>query len=307
MSAPAWMDLGLRVRSDPPRRAERRLLQGWWRETELGVPPGRDERGVLRNNMLPVSAVQSDPGLNFLDPAVCTYAQRRAPTVIGLDGTLDEDRLFRNLLSSMPMCFNLFGMFRAYPEAAGRVLSGVTGLPIDQVESIEVEWIPQGRHPLGDRTAFDALVVYRDREGRRGFLGVETKYTESFSRKVYDKDRYREVTAWPEAGFVAGAAQRLMAVDTNQLWRNSLLAVAVRAQMEFDFGAVWVVALEDDPHVQTALAVFEDLHSAPDQLVRATSIERLVAAAQTEPVFTRWAGDFSRRYLDISAVCPGSE
>ena len=217
-------------------------------------------------------------------------------------GTLDEDRLWRNLLSSMPMCFNLFGMLRAFPEAAGRVISGVTGLPIHEVEAIEVEWIPDGTHPLGDRTAFDAFVVYRDPQGRRGFLGVETKYTESFSRKVYDKERYREVTSWSDSGFLPGAARRLKATDTNQLWRNSLLAVAVRAEMGFDFGAVWVVALEDDPHVHAALPVFRGLHSAPDELVRATSIERLVAAAADEPVFAAWAGDFTRRYIDVSQV-----
>ena len=65
MNTPAWTDPRFRVRSDPPRRAERRLLQGWWRAVELGLPPGRDEGGVLRNNMLPQEAVQADKGLNL--------------------------------------------------------------------------------------------------------------------------------------------------------------------------------------------------------------------------------------------------
>ena len=300
----AWNDPSLRVTSDPPRRAIRRRLQGWWREHELGMPPGRDADGIIRNNLLPRESLRTHPMANFLAPEIAAYVQDRAPVVLAGGGTLDEDRLWRNLLSSMPMCFNLFGMLRAFPEAAGRVLAGVTGLPIHQVETIEVEWIPDGGHPLGDRTAFDAFVTYRDPQGARGFLGVETKYTEPFSRKAYDKTRYREVTSWPESGFVPGAAQRLKATDTNQLWRNSLLAVAVRKEMGFDFGAVWVVALADDPHVEAALPVFEGLHSAPDQLVRSTSLERLVSAAEAEPVFVDWAGDFTRRYLDVSVVYP---
>ncbi len=269
------------------------------------MSPGRDVDGIIRNNLLPRAFLDERPFANFLAPEIAAYVQERAPLVLAGGGTLDEDRLWRNLLSSMPMCFNLFGMLRVFPEAAGRVLSGATGLAIHQVETIEVEWIPDGGHPLGDRTAFDAFVIYRDRQGRRGFLGVETKYTEPFSRKVYDKARYREVTSWPEAGFAPGAAQRLKATDTNQLWRNSLLAVAVRKEMGFDFGAVWVVALAGDPHVEAALPVFEGLHSAPDQLVRSTSLERLVSAAEAEPVFVDWAGDFTRRYLDVSAVCSG--
>jgi len=302
-----WNDPSLLVASDPPRRAIRRRLQGWWREHWLGLPPGRDDDGIVRNNLLPRASLDGCPTANFLGPEIAAYVEKRAPLVLAGGGTLDEDRLWRNLLSSMPMCFNLFGMLRAFPGPASRVLSAVTGLPIHQVEEMDVEWIPEGGHPLGDRTAFDAFVTYRDRQGRRGFLGVETKYTEPFSRKSYDKDRYRAVTSWPEAGFVPGAAERLKAADTNQLWRNSLLAVAVRKEMGFDFGAVWVVALADDPHVAAALSVFEDLHTAPDPLVRSTSLEHLVSAAESEPVFVEWSADFTRRYLDVSVVSPAQE
>jgi hypothetical protein len=300
--APAWMDPGLRVRSDPPRRAERRLLQGWWRETELGVPPGRDERGVLRNNMLPVSAVQSDPGLNFLDPAVSAYAQHRAPTVIRLDGTLDEDRLYRNLLSSMPMCFNLFGMFRAHPGSAARVLSSATGLDVADIQEIEVEWIPDGVHPLGDRTAFDAWVHYTSSTGRHGFFGVETKYTEPFSQRVYLRDRYTEVTHWPESGFMPEAVALLSGSQTNQLWRNALLAAAVRREGSFDDGHVLVVALDDDPHVHEAMDVFNRGHREPESLVRVAPIERLVELSRVEPALSAWSARFARRYIDLSPL-----
>ena len=302
-----WNDPSLVVASDPPRRAMRRRLQGWWREHRLGLPPGRDAGGIIRNNLLPQKALLAHPVANFLAPEIAAYVQERVPMVLAGGGTLDEDRLWRNLLSSMPMCFNLFGMLRAFPEPASRVLSVATGLPIHEVEEIDVEWIPDGGHPLGDRTAFDALVTYRDGQGRRGFLGIETKYTEPFSQRVYDKARYREVTSWPEAGFVPGAAERLKQADTNQLWRNSLLAVAVRRELGFDFGAVWVVALADDPHVEAALSTFEGLHSDPSQLVRSTSLEDLVSAAEAEPAFVEWSADFTRRYLDVAVVCPTTE
>ncbi len=297
-----WQDPRLRVSSDPSRRAVRRLLQGWWREVELGLPPGRDQNGWLRNNMLPADAVARDRSLNFLSSEVASYAEERAPVVLGEEGALDEDRLWRNLLSSMPLCFNLFGRLRANPESGARVLARATGLDVAKIEELEVEWTPDGGHPLGDRTAFDAWVAYRDSQDSRGFFAVETKYTEPFSRGVYDKPRYREVTAWPDAGFLPGAAEMLRGTATNQLWRNTLLAAAVRREGRFAEGRVLVVALDDDPHVARAMEVFRDAHEAPQTLVHVTTIEQLVAAAREEETLAAWSESFERRYLDLSPV-----
>jgi len=297
-----WQDPRLRVRSDPARRAARRLLQGWWREVELGLAPGRDQDGSLRNNMLPAEAVARDRSLNFLSPEAASYAEKRAPVVLGEAGALDEDRLWRNLLSSMPLCFNLFGRLRADPECGARVLARATGLDVAKIEELEVEWTPAGGHPLGDRTAFDAWVSYRDSHDNRAFFAVETKYTEPFSRGVYDRPRYREVTAWPEVGFLPGAADILRAAATNQLWRNTLLAAAVRREGGFAEGRVLVVALEDDPHVAGAMQVFRDVHEAPKTLVHVTTIEQLVAAAGQEESLSAWSESFERRYLDLSPV-----
>ncbi|HCP47775.1 MAG TPA: hypothetical protein DIU15_17170 [Deltaproteobacteria bacterium] len=269
---------------------------------ELGLPPGRDQDGRLRNNMLPAEAVARDRSLNFLSSEVASYAEERAPVVLGEEGALDEDRLWRNLLSSMPLCFNLFGRLRAAPESGARVLASATGLDVAKIDELEVEWTPDGGHPLGDRTAFDAWVAYRDSYDNRGFFAVETKYTEPFSRGVYDRPRYREVTAWPDAGFLPGAAEMLRGTATNQLWRNTLLAAAVRREGGFAEGRVLVVALGDDPHVARAMAVFRDAHEAPQTLVHVTTIEQLVAAAREEEPLAPWSESFERRYLDLSPV-----
>ena len=75
--------------------------------------------------------------------------------------------------------------------------------------------------------------------------------------------------------------------------------------MAFDHGSVWVVALEGDPHVNAALPVFEGLHTAPEQLVQASTIERLIAVAEGEPALSEWATQFAERYLDVSVVMEG--
>ena len=84
-------------------------------ETELGIGPGpRPNRtGELVGNVLDRADVAANRRLNFIDDAAYRHAERRARKAAAEDGTLDEERLFGNLLSSMPMCFNIFGSLGA--------------------------------------------------------------------------------------------------------------------------------------------------------------------------------------------------
>ncbi|MBK6877295.1 MAG: hypothetical protein IPG99_12805 [Ignavibacteria bacterium] len=50
---------------------------------------------------------------------------------------------------------------------------------------------------LNDRTAFDAYFEYFTKETNHGIIGVEVKFTEPFSQKVYDTSRYRELVETP--------------------------------------------------------------------------------------------------------------
>ena len=61
-----WDDTSLAVGSDSPRKARYRLLQSWYREVVLSVPPGFF-RGRLVGSRLDVAAVRERPGLNFLE------------------------------------------------------------------------------------------------------------------------------------------------------------------------------------------------------------------------------------------------
>lgn len=298
---PTWNDPVFEVASDTAWRAKYRKLQSWYRENVLAAAPGRDER-ALRGSLLADAAVEADPALNFLGLAeIAAYADTRANEVIAAGGTLERNRLFHNLLSSMPLCFNVFGYLRARPAHAARLLSGLFELPIATIERIEVEWTPEGPHPLGDRTAFDAFVEYRDAEGERGFVGVETKYTEPFSAADYDRESYRALTT-ETTGFRDGAADRLKDAATNQLWRNALLAIAHRKQAGYRHGHVAVLAVEGDKVAQRAVDGLRAELVRPEELLRAATLDRLVQLAAGDPALADWAAAFRRRYLDLSAV-----
>ena len=140
---------------------------------------------------------------------IASYAARRADEVQAEGGTLDRDRLMRNMLSSMPLCFNLFGYLRKHPAEAARGLAAVLDLDIVENLHIVVEWAPDPAAHLNDRTAFDAFVAYRTGDGRRAFLGIETKYTEPFSPRGYESERYDSVTQDTRSGFKPGAEKVL--------------------------------------------------------------------------------------------------
>jgi len=291
----------LRVKSEPMLRAKYRLLQSWYRQTVLIAPAGR-HRGKYRGNQILPEWLSNHPNANFLTKEVIDYVAERVPEVLAQGGAIEETRLMGNLLSSQPLCFNLFGHLRAYPEHAATVLSATFDLDIDKIETIEVEWAPDPSLHLDDKTAFDAYVQYTTSSGARGFIGVETKYTENFTQQAYDRPEYRRVTEDPANGFKPGAADVLKAKATNQLWRNALLVASVRKLEGFDHGHVAVLACQEDRALTGAVRRLEAQLEDPGSLLRVGNFQELIAEADQIPELSDWASAFHSRYLDLSQI-----
>ena len=92
---------------------------------------------------------------------------------------IQQKRLRRNLLSSQPLCFNLFGYLGEHPAT---LLPWVRQLSPDAEEVVDValEWAPTD-NALGG-SAFDAFVEYTLPGRRRGFIGIECKYAENLAK-----------------------------------------------------------------------------------------------------------------------------
>ena len=301
---PAWHDLILSVPSDVVRVARYRVAQSRWRETALGLPAGQHHSGRLVGSMLPDDAPAD---AQWLTPHVARYVQERLPLARLAGKAIEEDRLRRNLLSSQPLCFNIFGQLAAYPAATARVLTRLLDLNVDAVGEVLVEHAPVGaKSRLMDRSAFDAfLEVHID--GRPAFLAVEVKYTEPFSTKQYDSDPYRAATDDPAGWFVPGSADALRSSATNQLWRTVMLAQLAEQSWSDSTGSeagarglVIVLSTEDDPHARAAVAgVGEALRDVAVRL-RHITLESLTDAALRQPELRAWARVFAARYLDAA-------
>ncbi|MGY0386358.1 PGN_0703 family putative restriction endonuclease [Nocardioides sp. WG-D5] len=295
---PRWDDAEIFPAKESPRLATYRRHQSWYRENVLGIPPGRYGQYPALGSYLP--AQMHDPAANFLTAEAHAHALDRIKQVKAEGGSLDPVRLSRNLLSSMPMCFNLFGSLRSEP-AFLTLFQQVFDPAATRIADVVCEYAPQPPAAyLGDRTAFDAIVFYETNSESR-FLGIETKYTEPFSATAYSTARYREVTA--TSGWFADpdmAHEVLRGSKSNQLWRNLILAAALEQRTDRDSayprGAVAVVALADDPGAASAIRVVRE-HLVDQNHLIWTPLETILDAADQLPGLAAWSGAFRLRYL----------
>lgn len=179
---------------------------------------------------------------NFLTESTFNYAKKRVnPENKKPYETIESDRLFNNLLSSQPMAFNLFCPLRQMrdesPEIATKVIKAVLPCyPIHNVTEVDLEFIPKEyKEWTGDKSAMDAIIRFEDKHGKKGFIAVETKYSENLGTNVaYDRDengkkipRAQNLKAVRELQcFNADVEQSIMKGDSplTQIYRNFLLS-----------------------------------------------------------------------------------
>ena len=173
---------GNQCKSDNSFTKKARLLQSIYRveigEKE-GVGPTKNSKR-LYGNMITGGEVS---GKNFLMQETFEYARKRVENRKESE-TIDEFRLFNNLLSSMPMAFNLFHpLMLLLDEESEKVSSAIKSvfknIPISNVIEIGLEFIPT---PIDkytkDKSAMDAFIKFVDDNGCKQIIAIETKYTD---------------------------------------------------------------------------------------------------------------------------------
>lgn len=228
------------VAGDPDTTAFRRrarLQQALWREGRSlpeGTQPSLPRPGVVPRPLgsrLDLEFARRT-GANFLSDAtrdaVATRMARPEPKQ-----TLKTDRLYADLLSSMPMCFNLFGPLWADPALSSSLIRAwCPDMPAD-LDVVRFEWSPgrnvSGRY-LENRTSFDVAFDLRLHDGSLATIGVETKYHEHCKREDTPSAkrlaRYRQV-AERSGIFHAGAVNEIVGTRLQQVWLDHLLALSL--------------------------------------------------------------------------------
>ena len=281
-----------------------RFHQSWYRATVLKVPYGTGPTPRSKTeygNML--TAEDAEKGLNFLTPEIFEAVKTRLAEAEGL---IEEFRLMRNMLSSQPLCFNLFGYLGLHLDLATQLMDALFPGEVKRVTRVVVEHAPEPRADyLNDHTAFDAFVEYVTVDDQPAFLGIETKLTEPFSPKVYDTAEYRRWMTGSNSPWRDGAIRHLPEIRHNQLWRDHLLAVATldHPASPYSLGRLMLLRHPGDTKCADASRTYQNLLRPGDGTFVDMPLNRLMDWVDTLDLVDghkEWLEAFRLRYLDLA-------
>ncbi len=316
MTRSKWLEIetrfGPQCKSDSPFMRRCRLLQSWYRieiQKQKDCGPWNKSGRCVGNALVDGRTT----GANFITRQAFAYATSKVAEKRGnRDLTIDEHRLFNNMLSSQPMCFNLFSDLRAGIHSgsmgAQRTVAAMfSESRIESVESLEVEMIPRPTGDyIGDKTAFDAAILFHDVDGRAGLASIETKYTDHLGTNPA-KNTTKQWTLAEELGLFTpeGHQHYRAAIGFDQIARNFLLTLAYARKHAVATWINYVVALEEDKEARDAVNALRSRLAEPfrDRIVL-LPLETLVSRglAVADPPIAEVLTEFHRRYLEFSPL-----
>lgn len=296
--------------NDTRFRSCARLLQALWREDRdlpIGYHITPDNKRRKLGSRITNAAGQV--GSNFLTPAVAALVQREV-IYREVGALIDEQRLRTNLLSSMPLCFNLLAPLKLDLRLATRLLHLVCPtLDLHRVTSVLFEHSP-GRAVeafTGDGTAFDALITYETVQGNTGFAAIEVKYSEAgHEPSPRIRPRYDEIAS-TSGLFVDPLSKVLRANPLQQIFREHCLAQAMLMRRVYDEGIFIVIAPRLNQPMQGAIRVYEahlnrSKFDQLDQVLFQNVTLEQVIGAMAQAGEEAYARVLHRRYTDFWLV-----
>lgn len=261
-----------------------RKLQGRFRESigeEMAVGPFKTST-TKYTNMISGGEIS---GKNFVDEYTFNYAKERVKNK-QKNETIEEFRLFNNLLSSQPMAFNLFCpliqmLGNGQEEVVTKIITAVfTDMNIACVTEIGLEFLHTDvENYLNDKTAMDAIIRFVDTENRPCFIAIETKYTDTLgTNSAREKDAQKKFIK--ELGFFSQKAEDCLLndrKDISQIYRNFLLSECYRIKEGVHESYSIILSPENHPTTKTELlSLKEELLPKYQYKINSLSLEQFV-------------------------------
>ena len=289
-----------------------RLLQSirrWQKHDKEGF---REYKGIktFHGNL---SINGNETGSNFLHKEIFEYVKKRIEDKKPYE-TIEEKRMMNNFLSSQPMAFNLFYplMLITECEEGQRRLANVFNsllkgaVSIDLVAEVGLEYIPDYyRECLNDKTAMDAYIRFVTKEGKRGIIAIETKYTDCLgkneasnpmpAREAVMRNGIKKLFTKEGVDTIQSGTLKL-----NQVYRNFLLTECVRLHEGLDFSYSIVLAPKENKSnkedEEKLISILADGNKNKFQIFSLEDfVGKLVKEFPEETIFKR----FQHRYLDF--------
>lgn len=287
-----------------PFQRRARILQSIWRE-EQGIECGEQRGGSTARflgSRLPMPWAQ-DSLANFITARIREVVRREVCNPECSAGKLfGKPRIFNDLLSSQPLCFNLFGELCFDLELASSVIGELTGGRFTEVRAINFEYSP-GRRDMrytGDRSAFDVFLECKASTGGRAFVCIEVKYHENLLGPAGEhRARYDEI-AERMGCFAPEAAASLRSAPLQQIWRDHLLAGITRDVDGYDDAVFVMLYPRDNAHVRDAVNRYRACLADPATFA-AWTLEDFVGRLR-ERSAADWIDRFIDRYLAFEKI-----
>ena len=286
-------------------RSAARLLQALWREDrDLPIGSYVNEGGKRRKLGSRISEPAGRGGGNFLTPEIAHIA-RRETAYRAISALIDAERLATNLLSSMPLTFDLLAPWGHALERASGYL--IELLPAFTGAALQVLFEHSPGHGnskfTGDYTAFDALIRYTDFHGCNGFVAFEIKYSENMREPMPElKPRYDELSD-ASGLFIDPNAAALRTNPLQQFWREHVLAQSMIDHGLYDEGYLVTIAPALNYHVQDATEAYHaQLRESEDGKVRFVNLPLEDVIEVIRPSDQEHVDALHRRYCDFWLV-----
>jgi len=284
------------------RRA--RILQSMWR-VEQGYPVGEHlgrQGKRLIGSRLAMPWAQATLA-NFLNETIRQVVRNEVLNSDKRAGKLYAvPRLYNDLLSSQPLCFNLFGELQQDLTLASRTFGDLMPAHVKQVTAIEFEYSP-GRSTAtytADQSAFDVYVAFRTPHDQPGFVGIEVKYHENLKNAAArHRSRYDEVAELMGC-FKHERLALLRQHPLQQIWRDHLLAGSLRQADHFKVGFFAVLYPEGNVNCATALQAYRDCLTNDDSFITWT-LEQFTSTIRHHTQ-AQWIDMFVERYLNFDKL-----
>lgn len=226
-------------KSDSSFAAHARLLQSKWRSIK-GYQSGD------YGNYLELDFAKRTKA-NYLTDNIKGCVSKAIIEARNNGGMIGEPRIWNNLLSSQPLCFNLFGEMSCDPDLATVFFTSIFSNRVKRVEKIRFEHSEHrgDSNYTGDHSAFDVFVDYFNHQGEKCFIGIEVKYAESLKEETMKKaddnfkkhqHQYERLTTQSKI-FKDGSLDHLKQVPIAQIWRDHLLSIATKKDYKDGFFA----------------------------------------------------------------------
>lgn len=275
--------LGEQSKSDNQLQQDMRHHQSWWRACVLGKEQGLhplDPSKLIGSSIFDGEKEK----INFID----AYAKKAVDETLakrGMEskGLIKKDRLFNNLLSSQPLCFNFFGRLKYNLPLATQVFQQFYP-EIKEVSNIHFEYAPSAS-TNGDNSAHDVALEFISISNQKGIIGLECKYTEPFSPKVYGKDgKYRKV--YEDSSAFQASYEELTDTKYNQLFRNQLIveSALLKKDSTYKIGYSGLFCFQEDENALNKGKAFQKMLKNGEERFKIITFAELIETIQKSEI-----------------------